>query len=132
MRVAVKFHALSFFCTTCYTLGVISFPLYFVLYNFGFLNYPNFSSYFFRGIMGSQNLSFLQDNKERKRKGQRNNQTMVFGNGLMLFWFKDLMNATEKLQLVDPKFRHFCLVPSSAIRSPLMKALDRSVETLGL
>ena len=57
---------------------------------------------------------------------------MVFGNGLMLFWFKDLMNATEKLQLIDLKFRHSCLVPSSAIRSPLMKALDRSVETLGL
>lgn len=62
LRVAIKFHALSF-CATCFALGVISFPLYFVLYNFGFLNYPNFSSYFFRGIMGSQNLSFLQDNK---------------------------------------------------------------------
>ena len=57
---------------------------------------------------------------------------MVFGNGLMLFWLKDLMNATEKLQLIDPTFRHSCLVPSSVIRSPLMKALDRSVETLGL
>ena len=32
--------------------------------------------------------------------------------GLMLLWFKDLMNVTEKLQFIDPTFRHSCLVPS--------------------
>ena len=32
--------------------------------------------------------------------------------GLMLLWFKDLMNVTEKLQFIDPTFRHFCLAPS--------------------
>ena len=66
--------------------------------------------------------------------------------GLMLLWLKDLMNVTVKLQSIDPIFRHSSLVPSlrqvisekikgpvvSAIRSPLMKALDGSVETLGL
>ena len=26
--------------------------------------------------------------------------------GLMLLWFKDLINVTEKLQFIDPKFRH--------------------------
>ena len=49
--------------------------------------------------------------------------------GLMLLWFKDLMNVTEKLQFIDPTFQHSCLVSSSW---PLMNALDRSVERLGL
>ena len=26
--------------------------------------------------------------------------------GLMLLWFKDLINVTEKLQFIDPKFGH--------------------------
>ena len=56
------------------------------------------------------------------------------------------MNVTVKLQSIDPMFRHFSLVPSlrqvtsekmkgpldAAIRSPLMKARDGSVETLDL
>ena len=29
----------------------------------------------------------------------------------MLLWFKDFMKVNEKLQLKDPTFRHFCLVP---------------------
>ena len=33
--------------------------------------------------------------------------------GLMLLWFKDLMNVTEKSQFIDLKFRHSCLVLSS-------------------
>ena len=37
--------------------------------------------------------------------------------GFVLLWFKDLMNVTEKLHLIDPTFRHSCLVPSS---SPLI------------
>ena len=49
--------------------------------------------------------------------------------GLMLLWFKDLMNVTEKLQFIDPTFQHSCLVSSS---SSLMNALERSVERLGL
>ena len=53
------------------------------------------------------------------------------GHGLMLLWFADLMNVTETLQFIDPTFRHSCLVPSS-FRLPLMKALDKSVERLGL
>ena len=36
----------------------------------------------------------------------------LFRHGLMLLWFKDLMNVTEKLQFRDPTFRHSCLVPS--------------------
>ena len=66
--------------------------------------------------------------------------------GLMLLWLKDLMNVTVGLQSIDPMFRHISLVPSlrqviskkikgplvAAIRSPLMKALDGNVETLGL
>ena len=66
--------------------------------------------------------------------------------GLMLLWLKDLMNVTVKLQSIEPIFRHSSIVPSlrqvisekikgplvSATRSPLMKALDGSVETLGL
>ena len=35
--------------------------------------------------------------------------------GVMLFWFKDLMNVTEKLQCKDSTFRHSCLVPSSGV-----------------
>ena len=35
--------------------------------------------------------------------------------GLMLLWFKDLMNVTEKLQFIDPIFRHSCLVSSSGV-----------------
>ena len=39
----------------------------------------------------------------------------ILGHGLMLLWFKDLMNATEKLQFVDPTFWHSRLVPSSGV-----------------
>ena len=70
----------------------------------------------------------------------------IIRHGLMLLWLKDLMNVTVRLQSIDPMFRHFSIVPSLrqiiskkikgplvvAIRSPLMKALDGSVETLGL
>ena len=35
--------------------------------------------------------------------------------GLMLLWFEYLTNVTEKLQFIDPTFRHSCLVPSSSI-----------------
>ena len=70
----------------------------------------------------------------------------IIRHGLMLLWLKDLMNVTVGLQSIDPMFRHISLVPSlrqviskkikgplvAAIRSPLMKALDGSVETLGL
>ena len=35
--------------------------------------------------------------------------------GLMLLWFKDLINVTEKLQFIDPTFRQSCLVPSSGV-----------------
>ena len=37
---------------------------------------------------------------------------MWFGHGLMLLWFKDLMNVTEKLKFMDPTFRPSCLVSS--------------------
>ena len=49
-----------------------------------------------------------------------------------------LQIVTEKLQFIDPTFRHFCLVPSLRASTPdeefppLMKTLDKSVETLGL
>ena len=70
----------------------------------------------------------------------------IIRHGLMLLWLKDLMNVTVRLQSIDPMFRHISLVPSlrqviskkikgplvAAIRSPLMKAIDGSVETLGL
>ena len=58
--------------------------------------------------------------------------------GLMLLWLKDLMIVTEKLQFIDLTFRHSCVVPSSGVEAlhqgwkPVMKATDRSVETLGL
>ena len=57
--------------------------------------------------------------------------------GLMLLWLKDLMLVTEKLQFIDLTFRLSCLVSSSGVETlrqgwkPVMKALDRSVETLG-
>ena len=35
--------------------------------------------------------------------------------GLMLPWFKDFMNVTEKLQFLDPTFQHPSLVPSSGV-----------------
>ena len=35
--------------------------------------------------------------------------------GLMLLWFKDLMNVTEKLRFINSTFRHSCLVPSSGV-----------------
>ena len=35
--------------------------------------------------------------------------------GLMLFLFEDLMNVAEKLQFIDPMFRHSYLVPSSGM-----------------
>ena len=62
----------------------------------------------------------------------------TIGHGLMLLWLKDLMIVTEKLQFIDLTFRHSCVVPSSGVEAlhqgwkPVMKALDRSVETLGL
>ena len=37
----------------------------------------------------------------------------IVRHGLMLLWFKDLMNSTEKFQFIDPTFRHSWLVPSS-------------------
>ena len=37
----------------------------------------------------------------------------IVKHGLMLLWFKDLMNSTEKFQFRDPTFRHSLLVPSS-------------------
>ena len=51
--------------------------------------------------------------------------------GLMLFLFEDLMNVTEKLQFIDPMFRHSCLVPSSGMiydldaktRDPFIRSL---------
>ena len=56
---------------------------------------------------------------------------------LKLLWFADLMK--KKLQFIDPTFRkkaankyHIKGPLVAAFRSPLMKALDRSVETLGL
>ena len=39
----------------------------------------------------------------------------LFRHGLMLPWFKDLINITEKLQFIDPTFRHSFLVPSSGV-----------------
>ena len=44
-----------------------------------------------------------------------------FGHGLMLLWFKDLMNVTEKLQFIDPTFRHSCLVPSLGVIETLQQ-----------
>ena len=41
--------------------------------------------------------------------------------GLMLLWFKDLMNVTEKLQFIDPTFRHSCLVPSPRVIQTLQQ-----------
>ena len=35
----------------------------------------------------------------------------TFRHGLMLLWFKDLMNVTKKLKFIDPTFWHSCLVP---------------------
>ena len=59
-------------------------------------------------------------NASFKHKGQ-------LRHGLMLLWFTDLMNVTEEVTIHRPTFRHSCLVLSSGV-----KALDRSVETLGL
>ena len=42
-------------------------------------------------------------------------KNLMTRHGLMLPWFKDLMNATKELQFIDPTFRHFCLVPSSGV-----------------
>ena len=33
----------------------------------------------------------------------------------MLLWFKELMNITEKLQLIDPTPTHSFLVPLSGV-----------------
>ena len=35
--------------------------------------------------------------------------------GLMLLWFTDLMNVTEKVTIHRQTFRHSCLVPSSEV-----------------
>ena len=40
---------------------------------------------------------------------------MIIRHGLMLLWFKDLINVTEKLQFIDPMSGHSCLVPSSGV-----------------
>ena len=45
---------------------------------------------------------------------------------LMLLWFADLMNVTEEVTI------HIKGPLVAVFRSPLMKALDRSVKTLGL
>ena len=63
--------------------------------------------------------------------------------GLMLLWFTDLMNATEEVTihrtnvsaLLSNTFIRDDLNTATRgplVRSPLMKALDKSVETLGL
>ena len=39
----------------------------------------------------------------------------LFRHGLMLLWYKELMNVTEKLQFKDPTFQHSCQVPSSGV-----------------
>ena len=52
---------------------------------------------------------------------------IVVRHGLMLLWFKNLMNITEKLQFIDPTFRNSCLVPSlrgdlnAATRGPFIR-----------
>ena len=43
--------------------------------------------------------------------------------GLMLLWFKDLMNVTVKLQFIDPTFRHSCLVINAVKRGPFICSL---------
>ena len=48
---------------------------------------------------------------------------------LTLLWFADLMNVTEEVTIHRPNVKGPLV---AAFRSPLMKALDRSVETLGL
>ena len=35
---------------------------------------------------------------------------------LMLLWLKDLMDVTEKLQFIDPKFRHLIKDDGEGIR----------------
>ena len=40
---------------------------------------------------------------------------MIIRHGLMLLWFKDLINVTEKVQFIDPMSGHSCLVPSSGM-----------------
>ena len=45
----------------------------------------------------------------------------VFRHGLTLLWFKDLMNVTEKLQFIDPRFRHPCLVPVAVTTGPFIR-----------
>ena len=52
----------------------------------------------------------------------------------MLLWFTDLMNVTEEVIIHRPNVSTLLSRVSlvAAFRSPLMKALDRNVETLGL
>ena len=46
-------------------------------------------------------------------KGKATRWTIT--HGLMLLWFKDLMNVTEKLQFKDPTFGHSYLLPSLGV-----------------
>ena len=52
---------------------------------------------------------------------------ITFGHSLMLLWFADVVNVTEKVTVHRPNVS--TLLSSAFIR---VKALDRSVETLGL
>ena len=53
----------------------------------------------------------LSEGKTYFEGNEISDMTLVW-HGLMLLWFKDLMNVTEKLQFIDPMFRHLCLTPS--------------------
>ena len=63
--------------------------------------------------------------------------------GLMLLWFTDLMNVTEEVTIHRPNVSALlsnafirddlnAATRGPLVRSPLMKALDKSFETLGL
>ena len=58
-----------------------------------------------------RNTNFLRNKRE----------WVIIRHSLMLLWFADLMNVTEEVTIHRPN-----------VSTPLMKAPDRSVETLGL
>lgn len=65
-------------------------------------------------LISPYNITPRISKKGHENKGKDHQlKKLLIRNGLVLLWFKDLMNATVKSQFLDPMFQHSCPVPPS-------------------
>ena len=55
----------------------------------------------------------------------------AFRHSLMLLWLKDLMNVIEKLQFLDPTFRHSCVEFSSRVMRGVYEGTRQECRNVG-